>query len=490
MRRLSGVDADLLYAETPNAHLHVGALLILDPSTSPWPFGVETWRQLIEAHLSELPPLRQRLAEVPFGIDRPYWVDDPHFDLGRHVRRIAVPAPGGARELGALVGDLCSYKLDRTAPLWEMWFIEGVEHGRVALLFKAHHCCMDGMTGALMLGRLLTTEPTAPRLDGARWQPEPGHAIPSPLERFASGLRHIAATPWEARTPLGDTVRSIRKLANTWRAKPEGAPPLPFTAPRTRLNRDITPHRGFAFVEVPLEPVKRVKKHFEVKVNDVAVALCAGALREYLRARGELPKEPLIAAIPVSIRTGEQMAGFGNAVSGLFATLATHVDDAGERLRAIHEGTVAAKRIYESGVEDAVMEWADLSLPSAVALAGKLWTWMHLSERLPPIFNLLISNVPGPPVPLYAGGARLVSCHPMGPLVGNVALNVTVMSYRDVLGFGLLGCPEVIPDLWEIAERVPAALDELVAATIPAATSPRRAGRTPRRPRTRRSRRG
>ncbi len=490
MRRLSGVDADLLYAETPNAHLHVGALLILDPSTSATPFGVESWRMLIESHLEELVPLRQRLAEVPFGIDRPYWVDDPHFDLGRHVRRIAVPAPGGSKELGALVGDLCSYKLDRTAPLWEMWFIEGVENGRIAVLFKAHHCAMDGMTGALMLGHLLTPEPVEPRLDGPRWQPAPGQTIPSPFERFAAGLRHVAATPWEARTPLRDTVRSIRKLVDTARAPASAATPLPFSAPRTRLNRDITPHRAFAYVELPLDPVKQVKRHFDVKVNDVAVAICAGALREFLRARGELPKDPLIAAIPVSIRTGEQMSGFGNAVSGLFATLATHLDDPAARLRAIHEGTVAAKRVYESGIEDAVMEWADVSLPGTITLAGKLWTWMHLSERLPPIFNLLISNVPGPPMALYAGGARLVSCFPMGPLVGNVALNVTIMSYGDALGFGLLGCPEVIPDLWEIAERLSAALDELTAATLPAAASPCPAGRPPRRPRTRRSRRG
>jgi hypothetical protein len=170
----------------------------------------------------------------------------------------------------------------------------------------------------------------------------------------------------------------------------------------------------------------------------------------------------LIAAIPVSVRSGEQLEGFGNAVSGLFATLATHLGDPAERLRAIHQGTVAAKRLYDSGVEDAVMEWADLSLPGAVAVAGKLWTWMHLSERLPPIFNLLISNVPGPPVPLYAGGARLVGCYPMGPLVGNVALNVTILSYGAVMGFGLLGCPEVIPGLWDIAERIPPALAELV----------------------------
>ncbi|MBK7977930.1 MAG: hypothetical protein IPK07_33330 [Deltaproteobacteria bacterium] len=275
MRRLSGVDADLLYAETPTAHLHVGALLILDPSTSAAPFGVGTWRALIENHLAELPPLRQRLAEVPFGIDRPYWVDDPHFDLDRHVRRIAVPAPGGPRELGALVGDLCSYKLDRTAPLWETWFIEGVEGGRVAVLFKAHHAAMDGMTGALMLGRLLATEPSEPRADGPRWQPEPEAALPPAWLRFASGLRHLAGAPLDAARPLRDTVRSIRRVAETLGRDVESATPMPFTAPRTSLNRDITPHRRFAFVEVPLADVKRVKERFGVKVNDVAVALCA-----------------------------------------------------------------------------------------------------------------------------------------------------------------------------------------------------------------------
>lgn len=475
MRRLSGIDADLLYGETPSVHLNVAVLMVLDPSTSPTPFGLDAWKRILAGHIADLPPLRERLVEVPFGIDRPLWIDDPHFDLARHVRRIAVPAPGGAKELGALVGDLSSYALDRSAPLWEMWWIEGVEKGRVAVLFKVHHACVDGMAGALMLGRTLTAEPTE-AADVPAWRPDPGQGVPSPASLFAGGVASALLTPVRALRTVVHTAESVGKLARGWTGSTARHPALPFQAPRTSLNRSVTPHRSFAFVSVPIGDVKAVKNVFGARVNDVALALCSGALRRYLDERGELPKEPLIAAIPVSMRerTG-QASVLGNAVSGMFTTLATHLNDPAERLREIQRGTESAKDIYASGIEDAIMEWADLSLPATVGVAGRLWNWMHLSERLPPIFNVLISNVPGPPVPLFAGGAQVVACYPMGPLVENVALNVTVLSYHDQVGFGLLACPEVIPDVWAIANAIPETLAELLArARVPT----RRSGRS------------
>jgi len=192
--------------------------------------------------------------------------------------------------------------------------------------------------------------------------------------------------------------------------------------------------------------------------------LCAGALRRTLEADGELPDRPLIAAVPVSVRSGEEFSGFGNSVSGLFVTLATDIDDPVERLRAVAKGARSAKELYASGVEDAMMEWARVPRPAAVALAVRLFTSLHISERLPPIFNLLISNVPGPSKPLYAAGARLRACYPMGPLIDQIALNVSVLSYVDSVGFGLLAGPEIVPDPWAIAEGIGASLRELVTA--------------------------
>jgi len=467
MRRLSGIDADMLYGETESCHMHVCGLLVLDPSSAPWGFGFDAWRSLVASEVEHLPPLRERLVPVPLGLDRPVWVDDPAFDLDRHLHHVALPAPGGARELAALVGALASYKLDRSHPLWEMWFIEGLQGGRLAVFSKVHHACLDGMAGAMLLGRLFRSKRTRPprlaeppRAEAAR--------VPSGLELLARGLVGSPRAPLRVARAFGETVSAFRNLARM-RGSGEGWPALPFQAPRTSLNRPVTPRRSFAFAELPLAEVKAVKKAFGVTVNDVVLALCSGALRRYLDERGELPAEPLVAAVPVSTRSGEQMGSFGNIVSGMFAPLATDVADPAERLRAVSAGTRGAKRLYETGIEDAVMRWAALPRPAAVALAVRFASWLRLSERLPPIFNVLISNVPGPPVPLYAGGARLVACYPMGPLVDHVALNVTVMSCGDALGFGFLTCPEAVPDAWALADGVSTALDELRGA-VPAAS--------------------
>jgi WS/DGAT/MGAT family acyltransferase len=464
MRRLNGIDADMLYGETPSSHLHVSALLILDPSTAPQGFGIDEWRRLVASEVRNLPPLRERLLEVPFGIDRPLWIDDPHFDLDRHIRHVAVPAPGGDRELAALIGDLSGYKLDRSGPLWEMWFIEGLKDDRVAVFVKVHHACADGMAGAMMLARLFVSEPRPAPDDPLPAPHSEVESLPSQLELFARGLGSLALQPLRVARTLGTTALSLRKALNRPRSRSGSSPALPFQAPRTKLNGPITPHRCFSFSEVPLPDVNAVRKAFDVTVNDVVLAVCAGALRRTLDANGELPDRPLIAAVPVSVRSGEEFSGFGNVVSGLFVSLATDIDDPVERLRAVARGARSAKDLHASGIEDAVMEWASLPRPAAVALAVRLFSSLHITERLPPIFNLLISNVPGPPNPLYAAGARLEACYPMGPLIDQIALNVSVLSYVDSVGFGFLACPEIIPEPWAIAEGIGASLEELVSA--------------------------
>ena len=467
MRQLGAIDADMLYAETAASHLHVGALLVLDPSSAPLGFGLEAWKRLVEAHVEHLPPLRQRLVEVPLGLDRPWWVEDEHFHVDRHVRRVAVPAPGGPRELAALVSDLSSYKLDRSGPLWEMWYVEGLAEERVAVLFRIHHACVDGMAGALMLGRILTPDASTappPARPVAFGPHAPRERIPSNAELVWRSLPALAATPLRAARTLRHTVASVREVLRLRASPAWTGTPLPFHAPRTSLNQPVTPRRSFAFASVPIADVKELKRALDVKVNDVVLALCAGALRRYLVARGELPREPLVAAVPVSVRSGEELDGFGNVVSGMFATLATHVDDPVARVRAIAEGAARAKQLFTSGVENAAMEWAGVASPGVVAVASRLASVLDVSARMPLPFNLLVSNVPGPPVSLYAAGARLEACYPMGPVLGNVGLNITVLSHGERVDFGLLSCPDVVPDLAQIAHGIPEALAELRAA--------------------------
>jgi WS/DGAT/MGAT family acyltransferase len=219
-----------------------------------------------------------------------------------------------------------------------------------------------------------------------------------------------------------------------------------------------------AFVSVALDDVKTVREAFGVTVNDVVLAICGGALRSYLRSRGELPAAPLVAAVPVSVRTQDELLAPGNLVSGMFTSLASDVEDPVRRLIAIRDSAAGAKELYASGIEDAVMDWASVPPPVTMALGVRLYTWMHLAQRIAPVFNLLVSDVPGPREPLYAAGARLVAAYPFGPVLDAIGVNVTVLSYTDSVGFGIMTCPDLVPDPWRLAKAVGPSLDELVQA--------------------------
>jgi len=464
MRQLNGIDTDMIYGETAASHMHILGLVILDPSTAPGGFGVQDWRRLVASQVENLPPLRERLVRVPFGLDRPYWVDDPDLDLDNHIHHHALPTPGGPRELAALVGEIASTKLDLNVPLWKMWFIEGLEGGRVAVLTKLHHACVDGIAGSMILGRLFTTDREESPALSTTVKERDVAPLPSEAELLTRSLGSLVATPLRAARAARETASSVGKLIRMRRDRTWDDTTLPFQAPPTSLNRPITPRRSFAYCSVPLEQVKRVKRAFGGTVNDVVVAICGGALRAHLESRNELPEASLVAAIPVSARSEDQTASFGNVVSGMFATLATNLKDPVERLRAVHRGTRNAKAVYSAGIEDAVMKWAGVPRPVGFSILVRLSSWLDLSRRLPPVFNLLISNVPGPPVPLYAAGAQLLACYPMGPLIDRIALNLTVLSCGGEVGFGFLACPDVVEDPWAISDRIPEALEELVLA--------------------------
>jgi diacylglycerol O-acyltransferase len=461
MKRVSGVDAAFLYGETPAWHMHVSAVMIADPSTAPGGFSVERLTSQTEARLHLAPQFRWRLVEVPFGLDRPVFVEDPDFDIERHIRRIGVPPPGGPEQLGNLIGELVGVKLDRSKPLWEFWLIDGLEDGKVALLAKIHHSIIDGVSGSELATVLMDLEPDPPPAVPPA-EPRPTEAIPSSWELLARGGWHTATTPYRtARLLRGSVMQGLRFVGFQRREHP---PPAPFQAPRTSFNAELTPHRRFAYNSVPLDQVRHVKDAFGVKVNDVVLAVCAGTLRSYLDHNGEHFDSPLIAQVPVSLRSDETKSDVGTQVGAMFASLATNVDDPAERLRVINESTQGAKEMQRALAAEKIMGLSETAPPAMISLAARMYTAAGLDARTPPIMNLIISNVPGPPFPIYCSGAKFESIYPMGPLLYGTGINITVFSYLAKIDFGFMVCRDLVADPWRLAHGVETALAELVKA--------------------------
>lgn len=475
MERLNGLDASFLYLETPRNQLHMTGVLVFDPSTMPGGYSFEKVRQFMGSRLSRSPAFTRKVVNVPFGIDHPVWVDDPDFDLEAHVHRIGCPAPGGARELAGLAGEIAGLPLDRNRPLWDMWFVEGLEHGHVGLVAKMHHATIDGVSGANLMMHLFDLEPDPV----ATAEPETTPAIPRPsdLELFARGVISRSRRPLLLPGALARTARGVASLA--LRRSRAGTPAMatPFTAPATPFNGSITPHRRVAFARVGLGDVRAVKDALGTTVNDVVLAVTATAVLRWLEARGARPERPLIAGVPVSTRGDDAVSMGANLLSAMFVPLATQIDDPVERLLAIREATKGAKEDFRAIGADKLQDWAEFSGPRLFGLAVRLYSQMELADRHPPALNFLVSNVPGPPIPLYFAGGRLVGLYPMGPVVEGMGLNVTVLSYMDEIGFGFVACRELIPDLWDLAQGVVAALEELTTAVAdrgPAAAEARK----------------
>jgi diacylglycerol O-acyltransferase len=458
MRQLSGMDAGFLYGETPEWHMHAGALIVVEPPGPEWS-AVEALKDVFRARIDALGPFKHRLAEAPLRLAPPVWLDTPRIDLDLHIHRVALAAPGDEHELGRLVGDLLEAKLDRRQPLWEIYVIEGLADGRVALLIKIHHSLVDGVRGAALYEVLFDLAPDAER-PAEDW-PAENEKAPSLGWMAWHTARSLATMPVRfARLGADLVVGAGRALRFTRGAESSGLL-LPFRAPGTPLNQPLTPRRTFAFSSVPLADMKAVKREFGVTVNDVALAMVGGALREYLQARDELPDRPLVAQIPVGVHRGSGPAE-GNFVAATGATLGTDIEDPVERLLAIHESTCAAKGLQSALGDDLIAHALRTVPPALLSAAVGLYRRSGLERVLPPVFTAIVSNVPGPTVPLYTAGARLVASYAIGPLLMGSGLNVTFVSYLDRVDFGVVACPDVVDDPWAIAEALPAALADLV----------------------------
>jgi WS/DGAT/MGAT family acyltransferase len=464
MQRLSGLDASFLQLETPSSHMHVASLGIFDPSDIEGGVDLERVIEIYQQRLHLAPPFRRRLVNVPFGLHHPLWIEDPDFDIRNHIRHTAIPSPGSTKQLSDLVSRLVALPLDRSRPLWEIWLIEGLEGGNVGLLTKVHHAAIDGASGNELLVALLDLSPeVALHEPEEEWVPD---RVPSDVELLGYAASSLARQPVKVARAMARTASAaldVRRLGQQSNAPV--LPPAPFTAPRTSFNAALTPRRSYAFTSLDLRMVKAVKQKAGCTVNDVVMGLCSGALRRYLDLRGEVVDASLVAMVPVSVRTEDERDALGNRVSMMLCTLASDIDDPLERLDVISACMAEAKVQQKAIGADTLSEWTEFAAPALAGRAARLYSRFKLADSMRPLFNVTISNVPGPPFPLYSLGAKLVANYPVGPIIDGTGLNMTVMSYLDQLDFGLLACPDVLDDVWLLADTLHAALEELVQAT-------------------------
>jgi diacylglycerol O-acyltransferase / wax synthase len=482
MRQLTSLDAQFLALETPRQSGHVAGLAILDTSTTATgELTCADIQALIAERLPLLPPLRWRLQEVPLGLDYPYWADDIDFDLDFHVRELALPAPGSDTQLAEQVARITSRPLDRAKPLWELYLISGLESGHTAMLTKIHHALVDGMSGAEIMGLLLDLEPAGRELTTpGRWgddEPPPGElgmlargllGVPRyPLRALRSlpaAVPNIDETPFSALPGAG----AVGRLAKAVIGRDGGGSRERLVAPKTSFNGRVSAHRRFTFGQLSLDDVKAVKNAHGVTVNDVVVTICAGAVRRWLIEHGELPADPLVAQIPVSVRTGEEVGTYGNRIMLMSAPLHTEEPDPVSRLQRTHEALDGMKERHRA-LPATLLQDANHFIPPAVfSRAARLTFRLATSRPGRPTWNLVISNVPGPQVPLYCAGARLVANYPVSVITDGMGLNITVMSYCGSLDFGIVADREQMPDVALLIDWLREALAELMPARKPA----------------------
>jgi diacylglycerol O-acyltransferase / wax synthase len=478
MRQLTSLDAQFLALETPRQSGHVAGLAILDPSTTPTgELALADIQSLIAERLPLLPPLRWRLREVPFGLDYPYWVDDIDFDLDFHVRELALPAPGDDEQLAEQVARIVSRPLDRAKPLWELYLIHGLEAGNTAMLTKIHHSVIDGISGAEIMGLLLDLSPEGRQVPvPARWgddDPPPGElgmlargllGLPRypvrALRSLPAAVPNLEETPF-ATLPGAGTVGRVAK-AVTGRNGSSSAPRDRMVAPKTSFNGRVSAHRRFAFGQLSLDDVKAVKTFHGVTVNDVIVTLCAGAVRRWLLEHHELPDEPLVAQIPVSVRTGDQVGTYGNRIMLMSAPLFTDEPEPIRRLQRTHDALDGMKERHRALPATLLQDANNFIPPAVFSRAARMTFRLATSQAGRPTWNLVISNVPGPQFPLYCAGARLVANYPVSVITDGMGVKITVMSYCGSLDFGIVADREQMPDVGKLIGWLHESLAELM----------------------------
>jgi WS/DGAT/MGAT family acyltransferase len=478
--RLTAIDASFLAQERRASHMHVGAVVILEGP----PPEREEFLAGLESRLHLVPRYRQKLKEPRFEMGRPFWIDDPRFNLEYHVRFTALPAPGSEDQLRQLAGRVFSQRLDRSKPLWELWVVQGMDDGRFAIVTKTHHAMIDGIAGvdiATVLFDLSPTPAEAPAAEGP-WVPSPE---PSQAELVAEGVKGAVRTPIDLVGQALDAVQQPRRTAERALEAAEALGEVAWAglnaAPDTPLNVEIGPHRRVHWVRSRLDDFKAIKNELGGTVNDVVIAVVSGALRRWLRGRGVRTEGlELRALVPVSIRTEEQQGQLGNRIAAMRGPLPVYVDDPVERLRIVSAAMQGVKESKQALGAEVLAGLQGFAPPTILAQASRL----NFSTRL---FNLIVTNVPGPQFPLYLMGRELREIVPVAFLPDEHALAVAIMSYNGGVDFGLLGDYDALPDIAEFGEFIERSLDELLDATERsrprAASKPRARSQTATRPR-------
>src|SRR3954471_1134754 len=482
MRQLTSLDAQFLALESARQTGHVGGLAILDPETAPGgKIDGADLQRLLEERLPALPPFRWKLAEVPLGLDFPYWIEDSDFDLNFHVREIALPPAGTHEQLSDQVSRIMARPLDRSRPLWELYLIHGLEQGCSAVLTKIHHAVIDGMSGAEIMCLLLDLTPEGrpppERVEAPDVEEQPGQ-----VEMLARGLLGVPRYPVRLLRSLPTTIPNVDEVPAIFGGIPgagtvgrvasrvqgivgrdgAGRSRNTLQAPKTQFNARISPHRRFAFGRLSLEEVKAVKNARGVTVNDVVVSICAGAVRRWLVAHDDLPDEPLVAQIPVSVRTDEQVGTYGNRIMLMAAPLFTEEPDPIRRLQRTHDSLDGMKERHRALPANLLQDANHFIPPAVFSRAARVTFRLATSRPGRPTWNLVISNVPGPQFPLYCAGARLVANYPVSVITDGLGLNITVMSYCGSLDFGIIADREQMPDVGKLMGWLGESLAELM----------------------------
>jgi len=488
MQDFSGFDSFFLLMGSPNAPMQCGGVCFFDISKSDESFDFNTFKEFMASrqHLSKI--FRQRLVEIPLNLGRPYWIEDPNFNLDFHLRHMTLPKPGGRKELSQLAGEYFSQVLPRTRPLWEAVFIEGLDGfedlpvGSFGVFVKVHHAAIDGVSAAKVAGSLLNpmSEPQSiPESDS--WEQEP---IPTKTDLLLQLASRGISTPFKLAKLLPRALLSAVNAGLVWELEHIKPPPSPFTAPPTRFNVPLSNKRVFDGTVVSLETVKKIKNAMGVTVNDVVLAICAGGLKRYLEEKDELPEESIVALTPISVREEQEGDETGNQISGMLISLATDEDDLVKRLRIIHENTIASKTYHQAVGVNIVPDMLQ-SIPFSVAsLITNFYMQMKIAKLHTPVFNLVISNVAGPREPLYMNGARMVANFPVGAICDGMGLFVGVLSYAGTMEIGVLSCREVMPDVDVFVDHIKESLNELEASVAKHSRkdSKRKQGRGPKKP--------
>jgi diacylglycerol O-acyltransferase len=453
---VSSLDASMLYVETQAMPMHTMGVLLIERARDSETSAMKLIRDSLEDRLHLIPPFRRKLVQGPLKIGDPYWIEDPEFDIDRHISHHVLPAPGGRRQFDALVGELASGCLSRDKPLWEMAVIEGLENGQVGLVTKVHHATMDGGKGASLMGELFSTEPhgvVAPPTE--RWAPEPEPRTPWLM---ADTVRTLVGKPRRIASAATGIVSGLRRGGKKGSDSPKGEKtdkPGLFEAPTTMFNQPLTPNRAVGLCDVALDDVKSIGLALDATVNDVVLAASCASLRAWLLSHGGLPDRPLVGVVPVSLR-GEDDEDAANRVAVMRVRLPLDVEDPIERLRAIHEAMRVGKKgqSRDGGGGGVLKHLADIAtnvtVPVFLTQLLGLYSSGGIADKVPPMWNLVISNIAGSPVPLYFGGARLRQLYPLGPVQQGSGLNITVLSTDGRLCFGALACKELVPDLEDI----------------------------------------